>query len=116
METLLIGLLGFSILLFFLSFFQKDRYAAIEKEVEELSMTVLQENYQLKKRLKVLEEELMMDGEVFRKGNPSLKKPIIHEVVRNQVIALHQQGTPLDQIAKQSALKKSEVAHIISSL
>ncbi|QTC43506.1 hypothetical protein I7V34_09835 [Bacillus sp. V3] len=115
METLLIGLLGFSILLFFLSFSQKDRYAAIEKEVEELSMTVLQENYQLKKRLKVLEEELMMDGEVFRKGNPALKKPI-HEVVRNQVIALHQQGIPLDQIAKQSALTKSEVAHIVSAL
>ncbi|OIU70560.1 hypothetical protein [Rossellomorea aquimaris] len=115
MEAILIGLLGFSILLFFLSFFQKDRYAVIEKEVEELSMTVLQENYQMKKRVKVLEEELMMDGEVFQGRNPSPKKPI-HEVVKNQVIALHQQGTPLEQIAKQSALTKSEVAHIISKL
>jgi hypothetical protein len=115
LETILIGLLGFSILLFFVSFFQKDRYAAIEKEVEDLSMTVLQENYQMKKRLKVLEEELLMDGEAFQGHKPSSRKPI-HEVVKNQVIALHQQGTPLEQIAKQSALTKSEVAHIISTL
>jgi DNA-binding IclR family transcriptional regulator len=37
-------------------------------------------------------------------------------VVRNQVIALHQQGIPLEQIAKQSALTKSDVQHIISTL
>jgi hypothetical protein len=115
LEILLMGLLGFSILLFFLSFFQKDRYAAIEKEVEDLSMTILQENYQMKKRLRVLEEELMMDGEPSIKRSPSVKKPI-HEVVRNQVIALYQQGIPLEQIAKQSALTKSDVQHIISTL
>ncbi|MGR3765029.1 helix-turn-helix domain-containing protein [Rossellomorea sp. NS-SX7] len=115
MEILLLGLLGFSILLFILSFFQKDRYAAIEKEVEDLSMTILQENYQMKKRLRVLEEELMMDGEASIKRTPMVKKRV-HEVVRNQVIALYQQGIPLEQIAKQSALSKSDVQTIISTL
>jgi hypothetical protein len=115
LEVLLISLMGFSILLFFLSFFQKDRYSALEKEVEDLSMTMLQENYQMKKRLKVLEEELMMDGDSSMKSLSSVRKPI-HEVVRNQVIALYQQGIPLDQIAKQSALAKSDVQHIISTL
>ncbi|WP_175991035.1 hypothetical protein [Bacillus sp. Marseille-Q1617] len=115
MEILLLVLMGFSILLFFLSFFQKDRYAAIEKEVEDLSMTILQENYQMKKRLRVLEEELMMDGDSSLKRTPPVRKTI-HEVVRNQVIALYQQGIPLEQIAKQSALTKSDVQHIISTL
>jgi DNA invertase Pin-like site-specific DNA recombinase len=115
LEVLLMILMIFSILLFFLSFFQKDRYSALAKEVEDLSMTMLQENYQMKKRLKVLEEELMMDGESSKKSPYTVRKPI-HEVVRNQVIALYQQGIPLDQIAKQSALSKSDVKHIISTL
>ncbi|MEG9297284.1 hypothetical protein V6B33_12520 [Mangrovibacillus sp. Mu-81] len=115
MEVLLMSLMGFSILLFFLSFFQKDRYSGLEKEVEDLSMTFLQENYQMKKRLRVLEEELLMDGDSSMKGTAPVRKPI-HEVVRNQVIALHQQGIPLEQIAKQSALTKSDVQHIISTL
>jgi hypothetical protein len=115
LEVLLMSLMGFSILLFFLSFFQKDRYSGLEKEVEDLSMTFLQENYQMKKRMRVLEEELLMDGESSLKGPAPVRKPI-HEVVRNQVIALHQQGIPLEQIAKQSALTKSDVQHIISTL
>jgi hypothetical protein len=115
LEVLLMILMIFSILLFFLSFFQKDRYSALAKEVEDLSMTMLQENYQMKKRLKVLEEELMMDGESSMKSPYTVRKPI-HEVVRNQVIVLYQQGIPLDQIAKQSALSKSDVKHIISTL
>ncbi|WP_064091494.1 helix-turn-helix domain-containing protein [Rossellomorea aquimaris] len=114
MDLLLLGLLGISILLFVLSFFQKDRYAAIEKEVEELSMNVLQENYQLKKRLRILEEELMMDGGIQMKKSSSSKKAPIHEVVKNQVIALHQQGISLDQIAKQSALSITDVKQILS--
>ncbi|MCA1054835.1 hypothetical protein LCM10_07525 [Rossellomorea aquimaris] len=115
MEVLLTSLLGISILLFILSFFQKDRYSEIEKEVEELSMTILQENYQLKKRLKVLEEELMLDADAGMK-RPVPVKRTVHEVVRNQVIALYQQGIPLDRIAKQSALSKADVQDIISSL
>lgn len=62
-------------------FFPKDRYREIEKEIEELSMNVLQENYQLKKRLRVLEEELMMDGDAPVKKRTSVRNPI-HEVVR----------------------------------
>ncbi|BCB04823.1 helix-turn-helix domain-containing protein [Bacillus sp. KH172YL63] len=115
MELLFIGLVSFSILLLLISFFQKDRYREIEKEIEELSMNVLQENYQLKKRLRVLEEELMMDGDAPVKKRTSVRNPI-HEVVKNQVLALHQQGISIDQIAKQSALSKSEVQQLISKM
>ena len=114
MDLLILGLLSTSILLFVLSFFQKDRYVAVEKEVEELSMTVLQENYQLKKRLRIVEEELMMDGGIQMKKSSSGKNMPIHAVVKNQVIALHQQGIGLDQIAKQSALSITDVKQILS--
>jgi Helix-turn-helix domain of resolvase len=114
-DLLFIGLVSFSILLLVISFFQRDRYRDIEKDIEELSMNVLQEHYQLKKRMRVLEEELMVNGDAPLQRTSPVRNPI-HEVVKNQVIALYQQGIPVEQIAKQSALSKSEVQQLISKL
>ncbi|MGM0751469.1 MAG: hypothetical protein ACQET6_06020 [Bacillota bacterium] len=115
MELLFIALVSFSILLLVISFFIRDRYRDIEKDIDDLSMNVLQEHYQLKKRIRVLEEELMVDGDAPLKRTAPARKPI-HEVVKNQVIALHQQGIPVEQIAKQSALSNTEVQRLISKL
>ncbi|PFG05703.1 hypothetical protein [Bacillus sp. es.034] len=107
MTYLFIGLVSFSILLLVISFFQRDRYRDIEKDMEELSMNVLQEHYKLKKRISVLEEELMLDGEM------TLHKSPINEIIKNQVISLYKQGVKVDQITKQSTLSKQEVLSII---
>ncbi|NSL50332.1 hypothetical protein [Calidifontibacillus erzurumensis] len=58
-ETALICLFSFSIVLFVLSFFQKDKFKELETQIDNLSLMVMQENYQLKKKMKVLEEELL---------------------------------------------------------
>ncbi|CAN7322634.1 hypothetical protein [Rossellomorea sp. LjRoot5] len=107
MTYLFIGLVSFSILLLVISFFQRDRYRDIEKDMEELSMNVLQEHYKLKKRISVLEEELMLDGDM------TLHKSPINEIIKNQVISLYKQGVKVDQITKQSTLSKQEVLSII---
>lgn len=70
-------------------------------------MNVLQEHYKLKKRISVLEEELMLDGEM------TLHKTPINEIIKNQVISLYKQGVKVDQITKQSTLSKQEVLSII---
>ncbi|RIW31050.1 hypothetical protein D3H55_15690 [Bacillus salacetis] len=114
MTILIISLLSLAALLFILSFFQKDRYKTLEKDVEELSMKFLQENYTVKKRLKVLEEELLMDETpVFQAPQGNSPKKKVHEIVRNQVLALHAQGMGLEQIANQSALPIRDVQDII---
>ncbi|WP_409251365.1 hypothetical protein V1502_14595 [Bacillus sp. SCS-153A] len=114
MTTVIISLFSLSALLFILSFFQKDRYRTLEKELEELSMNFLQENYTLKKRLKVLEEELLMDeAPIFQPLPAARPKKKVHEIVKNQVLALHSQGMNLEQIARQSALPIAEVQDII---
>lgn len=59
LETAIIGLFSFSIVLLVLSFFKKDKYKELENQIENLTMTVMQENYQIKKKMKVLEEELL---------------------------------------------------------
>ncbi|MCA1058057.1 hypothetical protein LCL96_03885 [Rossellomorea aquimaris] len=107
MTILFIGLVSFSILLLVISFFQRDRYRDMEKDIEELSMNVLEEHYKLKKRISVLEEELMMDGDISFRKNP------INEIIKNQVISLHKQGVNVDQITKQSTLSKQEVLSVI---
>ncbi|PFA62393.1 hypothetical protein CN378_20750 [Bacillus sp. AFS015802] len=109
MTYLFIGLVSFSILLLVISFFQRDRYRDIEKDMEELSMNVLQEHYKLKKRISVLEEELMLDGEITFQKNP------VNEILKNQVISLYKQGVNVDQITKQSALSKQEVLSVIKN-
>ncbi|MEI2665458.1 hypothetical protein [Rossellomorea sp. LJF3] len=107
MTYLFIGLVSFSILLLVISFLQRDRYRDIEKDMEELSMNVLQEHYKLKKRISVLEEELMLDGDM------TIHKSPINEIIKNQVISLYKQGVKVDQITKQSTLSKQEVLSII---
>jgi hypothetical protein len=114
MTTVIISLLSLSALLFIVSFFQRDRYKTLEKDLEDLSMNFLQENYTLKKRLKVLEEELLMDETpVFHTSQGSRPKKKVHEIVKNQVLALHAQGMNLEQIARQSALPISDVQDIL---
>ncbi|WP_047984128.1 hypothetical protein [Ornithinibacillus californiensis] len=50
-----------AIALFILSFFMNDRFEKIESEIEQLSMSTMQDTYQLKKKVKVLEEELLTE-------------------------------------------------------
>ncbi|KQL53538.1 hypothetical protein AN964_08535 [Heyndrickxia shackletonii] len=116
LNSLIFLLLILSILLFIISFFQKDRTSSVEKEVEELSLNLYQETYQLKKRMKVLEEELLMDGNGSQNQSFSPPRNEINAILKNQVIALHKQGLNVEQISKQSALPITDVQKIILQL
>lgn len=120
MQFLFIGLLAFSVLLFIISIFAKDPVKALREEIDQLSMQQLQELYQIKKKMKVLEEELLVsEGEMSSIASPgsvqsfSNGKKQIHEIIKNQVISLAGQGLSIDQISKQSSLSKEDVQAII---
>ncbi|GIN85478.1 hypothetical protein J6TS2_18640 [Heyndrickxia sporothermodurans] len=114
MSTLIILLLILSILLFIVSFFQKDQTSNLKKEMDDLSMNLYQETYQINKKIKVLEEELLVDDQMMKKELSKSTKPIVNEILKNQVIALFKQGLSVEQIAKQSALAQSEVKNVIA--
>jgi len=117
MNGLIIGLAAAGIVFLLLSFFLKDRSRHLEKEVEELSMQFLQETYQLKKKVKVLEEELLIGPPVTSlQETASASETIagINEILKNQVISLYYQGTKIEDIAKQSSLSLSQVRHILT--
>ncbi len=99
----------------FLSFFLKDPYKQLREEIDQLNMNQLQEMYQIKKKLKILEEELLVNDIEL---SPTLSKiesnhTAVHEIIKNQVRSLAGQGTPIDQIAKQSSLPIKEVQAIL---
>ncbi|WP_338750111.1 helix-turn-helix domain-containing protein [Bacillus sp. FJAT-52991] len=113
MYGLMIGLAAAAVVFFLLSLFQKDRYTQLSKEVEELSMQHLQESYQLKQKIKILEEELFLDGSLELNGEAYTEQTNISAIIKNQVIALYYQGTSINAIAKQSSLSTKQVQQIL---
>lgn len=112
MYTIIIILLSASILLFIISFFQKDSVKIIEKEVEQLSMNMLQEQYMLKKRMKVLEEELLLEDDLLPTQPRKTNTP--NEILKSHVLALYNQGLDMKQISQQSSLPLAAVKDIIN--
>lgn len=58
----IISILIIAVILFVLSFFMNDRLEELENQVEQLSISTMQDTYQMKKKVKILEEELLSGG------------------------------------------------------
>lgn len=113
MDTLIIILLSIAVILFIISFFQRDKVKELEQDVEQLSMSTLQEQFQFKKRLKVLEEELLVDQHDIDMVSKSSVNQEPNEILKNHVLALYNQGLDVGQISKQSSLPTEKVTQII---
>ncbi|SFA70931.1 hypothetical protein SAMN04488072_101158 [Lentibacillus halodurans] len=57
----IIAIIVIAVVLLVLSFFMNDKFDDLESELEQLSISTMQENYQMKKKIKILEEELLTD-------------------------------------------------------
>ncbi|SER81286.1 hypothetical protein [Psychrobacillus sp. OK032] len=100
------------ILLIGLSFLLRDSSKKVETEVEELAFSLYQETSVLKRRLKVIEEELLIES--MKSPKKSIKKPVVvHEIIRSQVLELHKQGYSLIEISTRSSLTVEEVQSVI---
>ena len=119
MLDLAIILLTVGVALIALSFFIKDR-KRVEQDVEELSMNLYEETNKLNRRLKIVEEELMIDTQpmisnktTFAK-QPAPKKQV-HEIIVNQILALQRQGYHVNEISKRSSLPEELVIDVLES-
>ncbi|MDN4493303.1 hypothetical protein [Ureibacillus aquaedulcis] len=119
------------------SFFLKDTSKKLEQDLEDLSISIYQETNSLKKRLKIIEEELLLEPSFTVKQDTSKKqleaykksaqatapKPAIsannsqqiNEILVSQVIQLNKQGYPVDEISKMSTLSKEQIITILKS-
>ena len=65
-EIAIIALLVVSIALIAFSYFQREPIKEVEQELETLQLSAMQEIYKLKKKMTVLEEELLDSNVVVR--------------------------------------------------
>lgn len=115
MGYIIISLFVLAALLFAISFFLKDPYKELREEIDQLTIQQIQDLYQIKKKLKVLEEELLVnDTALDKQSSFNTGKKQIHDIIKNQVWSLAQQGMDINQIAKQSSLTNQEVQEIIN--
>lgn len=56
-----LSIVGVAVVLFILSFFLHDKFADLESQFEQFSISTMQDTYQMKKKIKILEEELLTD-------------------------------------------------------
>ncbi|MFC4558818.1 hypothetical protein ACFO3D_11410 [Virgibacillus kekensis] len=57
----IVSIIVIAIILMVLSFFMNDKFKELESQLEQFSISSMQETYQMKKKIKVLEEELLTD-------------------------------------------------------
>jgi len=118
METLIVLLFSLAIVLLIISFFGKDKVAKLEEDLEQMTLTYMQDIYQLKKKVKILEEEFVIQDDPVssvkdRSTVTSNDIEPIHEILKSQVLSLYSQGLTLDQIARQSSLSKEQTISVI---
>lgn len=90
-----------------------DKYS---DELEKVSISLHQETSGLKKRLRAVEEELMIGhGPIMSSVQEKQKAKPIHEIIVNQILSLHSQNFSIDDIAKRSSLKNAEVIAVLRS-
>ncbi|MDQ0244446.1 hypothetical protein J2S09_002012 [Bacillus fengqiuensis] len=112
----IVVLIAIAIIVYLLSFFKHSKIEALEKQVEQLSLSMMQETYQLKKQIKALQEELMMDNfQSPRRESTPARSIVIDKTlpVHNQIIHFHKEGYSIQEIAKHTSLPLEEVRLII---
>ncbi|MDV6377907.1 hypothetical protein ORD22_06475 [Sporosarcina sp. GW1-11] len=95
------------------SFFVGSNTRVLEDELEKVSISLYQETSNLKKRVRVLEEELMIVAPA-QETFAAPKKPI-HAIIVNQITSLHSQGYTIPEISQRSSLAEAEVVAVLRS-
>ncbi|MFJ8090734.1 hypothetical protein ACIQ7N_21385 [Lysinibacillus sp. NPDC095746] len=133
------------ILLIITSFFFKNSAKKVEQDVEELSISIFQETNNLKRRLKIVEEELLLEPEFQVKSPPAQNNAIpnpkvqqvmqavqqaaqasktgqaasktkpIHQIIVSQVLELNKQGLSTADISIRSNLTEEQVRQVIAN-
>ncbi|GAA0445743.1 MAG: hypothetical protein ACQEWU_12700 [Bacillota bacterium] len=57
----IITIIVIGLVLLTLSYFLNDRMEEVESQLEQFSITTMQDTYQMKKKIKILEEELLTE-------------------------------------------------------
>jgi hypothetical protein len=97
------------------SFFIRNDSRQYENELEKVSISLHQEVSGLKKRLRTIEDELMISVQPIPGKKEHFQKKPIHDIIVNQILALHAQGYSINDIAIRASLSKNDVLSVLRS-
>ncbi|MFD2704265.1 hypothetical protein [Salibacterium lacus] len=109
MEWIILSSILLSVCLFGLSFLAGDKQKERNDEVEQRSLQVMGDIYQVKQRLRILEEELLSASA------PSMRRHSKEELV-SEAYQLYQQNRSIEDIAAVMELKPDEVQQLLSEM
>jgi len=113
MVYILVSIIVIAIILFISSFYMADNVKQLEDQFEQFSIATMQDTYQLKKKIKILEEELLTDNNfqstVDEIPQSLQNKPLLIQKVHH----LHEQGYSTEDISKQTELSIHDVQTIL---
>lgn len=113
MIYVLITIILIGIALFVSTFFMADKMKDIEDQLEQFSIQSMQDTYQLKKKLQVIEEELLTatveNGLTDTIPQSVQNKPLLIQKIHH----LYEQGYSLSDIARQTNLTDHDVQTIL---
>ncbi|UOE95718.1 hypothetical protein [Alkalihalobacillus sp. LMS39] len=112
MELVIIILFILSILFFILSFVQKDRTKDLENQIENFSITLMQEIYQLKKKIKIVEEELLSSNSepYYDQQQKQTTGSLMNEVAQH-----YENGYSIERISQLTGLTETEVQSLLAN-
>lgn len=111
-----IVLIIIGIVIVIISFFIENTARSYSDDLERVSISLHQETNGMKKRLKAVEEELMIGiGQIPKNEKQIPKTKPVHEIIVNQIFSLHTQGFSVEAIAKRSSLTSAEVNAVLRS-
>lgn len=107
----LFAVIAIAVILFILSFYMNDKFEELEGQLEQLSISTMQDTYQIKKKVKILEEELLVDNFPSTMQQTYDQKPLLIQ----KVFDLHQEGYSIEEISKQTKLSNNDVHAILQN-
>lgn|SRR5690625_1767788 len=110
-----ITLISVSIVLIILSFFINDKFSELENQLEQFSISTMQDTYQMKKQIKILEEELLTENISNTMEKQTTDLGIDHSSMIQKVYNLYQEGYQINEIAKQTHLSNQDVQTILKN-
>lgn len=110
-----------AIVLFVSSFFFNDKLSGVEDQLEQFSIATMQDTYQLKKKIKILEEELLTEGPIKRPvTNNEQRSNTLSDEFKNKPLLvqkihlLREQGYTIEDIAEETKLSNHDVQTILN--
>src|SRR5699024_577061 len=118
MAYLIVSIIVIALILFIVSFFADDKISKLEEQLEQFSITTMQDTYQLKKKIKILEEELLTSNvsePAYKQDMSMVPDSVKHKpLLMQKVQHLHEQGYSNDEIADQTKLSEQDIQTILT--